>query len=155
VDAHTRLLLLGSLPGERSLAEARYYAHPRNHFWPLVGQIIEQDFVGMDYPRRLAALIEAGIGLWDVVGSAVRPGSLDASIREPQANDLVALVDRLPQLAAVGFNGGKSASIGRAALAGRLGLALVPLPSSSPAYTLPFEAKKKEWLKLKPFLAAR
>lgn len=152
VDGRARLLVLGSLPGEASLSQARYYAHPRNHFWPLIGEVIGIDLAGMIYEDRLGALLAAGVGLWDVVGSAVRPGSLDTAIRDHRANDLVALTKRLPRLRAVAFNGAKAAGIGKKLLAGRIDLNLVGLPSSSPAYTLPCSAKRDAWVKLRQYL---
>jgi hypoxanthine-DNA glycosylase len=153
VDQRTRLLLLGSLPGEQSLAQSRYYANPRNHFWRLIGAVIRAELAPLPYQARLDALLEARIGLWDTVASATRRGSLDGAIRLNAANDLAALVETLPELRAVGFNGGKSASLGMAQLAGRPDLALIPLPSSSPAYTRPFEEKLAEWRKLAPYLS--
>jgi hypoxanthine-DNA glycosylase len=152
VDSGTLLLVLGSLPGEESLARGQYYANPRNHFWRLIGAVAGLELVPLGYEARLAALLAAGVGLWDMVGSATRRGSLDGAIRDPDANDLAALAARLPRLRAVGFNGGKSASLGVPQLAGRPDLALIPLPSSSPAYTRPFEEKLAEWMKLAPFL---
>ena len=151
VDGRTRLLVLGSLPGERSLAEARYYAHPRNHFWALIGAVIERNLVGLGYEARLATLLDAGVGLWDVVASATRRGSLDTAIREVEANPLPDLAATLPQLRAVAFNGAKSAEIGRKALSGTA-IDLVALPSSSPAYTLQLEAKLARWKELRRFL---
>jgi double-stranded uracil-DNA glycosylase len=152
VDEATRVLVLGSLPGEESLARAQYYANPRNQFWRLIGAVVDQDLVALAYEARLAALLEAGLGLWDTVGSATRRGSLDTSIRDHRPNDLAALVRSLPALRAVGFNGGRSASIGLKQLADRADLTLLPLPSSSPAYTARFEDKLGQWLKLRPFL---
>ena len=151
-DARTRVLVLGSLPGERSLARAQYYAHPQNHFWRLIGAVIECDLVPLPYEERLAALLEAGVGLWDTVGAATRRGSLDSNIRGHSANPLNRLVGTLPALRAVGFNGAKSASLGMPQLAGREALTLLPLPSSSPAYTIPFESKLDRWLVLRRFL---
>ena len=151
-DEATRLLVLGSLPGEESLARAQYYAHPRNHFWRLIGAVAEIELVPLPYEARLEALRAAGIGLWDTVASAHRTGSLDGAIREHAPNPLAELVAQLPRLRAVGFNGAKSAAIGMPQLAGREDLALIPLPSSSPAYTLPFEAKLERWMALRPFL---
>lgn len=150
-DHRTRVLVLGSLPGERSLEERRYYAHPRNQFWRLIGAVVGRDLIPLPYEERLQALLASGVGLWDSVGSATRSGSLDADIRNASANPLRELADALPNLCAVGFNGGTSAAIGGKALAGS-NLALLPLPSSSPAYTLPFEAKLERWLALRPFL---
>lgn len=145
VDANTRLLILGSLPGDASLEAGQYYAHPRNGFWRLIGAVVEIDLVALPYGERLAALRGAGVGLWDVIASAERPGSLDAAIRNPSAADLTRLVDALPALSAVGFNGATAARIGRRLLDGVTGVSLIDLPSSSAAHTLAFEAKLEVW----------
>ena len=151
--ADTRLLVLGSLPGAVSLARAQYYAHPRNLFWRLIGAVIERELVPLTYEDRLAALLDAGIGLWDTVAAATREGSLDADIRLHLASDLAALAASLPALRAVAFNGGTSAKIGRRQLADAPGLALVDLPSSSPAHaSLSFEKKLEAWLALRAYL---
>ena len=147
------MLILGSLPGERSLAEQRYYAHPQNRFWHLVSEVIGRDLQPLPYNERLAALLEAKVGLWDVVASATRTGSLDAAIREAEPNALTDLAASLPDLRAVGFNGAASAKIGTAQLA-CAPLALVPLPSSSPAYaSMPLEEKERRWARLREFLS--
>ena len=148
----TRLLILGSLPGAISLAAGRYYAHPRNQFWRLAGAVIGRDIESLPYEARLDALLDAGIGLWDTVAAATREGSLDQAIRLHEASDLAGLAANLPELRAVAFNGGKSAAIGRPQLAARRDLGLVDLPSSSPAYTIPFDAKRERWLELRRFL---
>lgn len=146
------MLILGSLPGERSLAVQRYYAHPQNRFWHLVGGVIGQDLAPLDYDARLAALLSARIGLWDTVASARRTGSLDAAIREAEPNALADLVASLPELRAVGFNGATSARIGMPQLADT-SLALIPLPSSSPAHAaMPLPEKEKLWSALRDFL---
>ncbi|HST37324.1 MAG TPA: DNA-deoxyinosine glycosylase [Allosphingosinicella sp.] len=148
----TRLLILGSLPGAVSLAKQRYYAHPQNQFWRLTGAVIGRDLVALDYEDRLDALLDAGIGLWDTVAAATRQSSLDADIRLLEASDIAALAATLPELRAIAFNGGKSASIGRKQLAGTA-LTLIDLPSSSPAYAaLPFERKREAWLELRAYL---
>ncbi|OYW50872.1 MAG: DNA-deoxyinosine glycosylase [Novosphingobium sp. 28-62-57] len=153
VDGHTRVLILGSLPGEASLAAARYYAHPRNQFWRLVGAVIAEPLVELEYPARLEMLRNNGIGLWDTIASATRPGSLDAAIRDVQANALETLVEALPMLRCIAFNGAKSAAIGMVQLAGVTGIELVRLPSSSPAHAaLTFEAKLEQWMNLRKFL---
>ena len=150
--ADTRLLVLGSLPGAESLARAQYYAHPRNQFWRLTGAVIGRELVTLAYEERLAALLDAGIGLWDTVASATRRGSLDAAIRLHQASDLAGLARELPDLHAIAFNGGTSARIGRRELGGASGPALIDLPSSSPAYTLPFALKLERWMHLRRWL---
>ena len=154
VDADTRLLILGSLPGDASLRAGQYYGHPQNAFWRLIGGVIGRDLAALSYEDRLAALRTAGVGLWDVIASAERPGSLDAAIRAPEAADLRGLVATLPALRAVAFNGGKAAKLGRAVLADRPeGVALIDLPSSSPAHARPFEEKAAAWAALAHALA--
>ncbi|MEO6041378.1 MAG: DNA-deoxyinosine glycosylase [Croceibacterium sp.] len=153
VAPDTSVLILGSLPGEASLAERRYYAHPRNRFWHLIGRVVGRDLERLTYDERLGALLEARIGLWDTVASARRSGSLDASIREAVANPLAELAASLPALRAIGFNGLTAAKIGVPQLAGT-GLALIPLPSSSPAHAaMPLAEKEKLWGRLAEFLA--
>jgi TDG/mug DNA glycosylase family protein len=149
----TRLILLGSLPGAVSLARQRYYAHPQNLFWRLMSAVVARDLVPLAYEARLEALLDAQVGLWDTVAAATRKGSLDAAIRLHEASDLAALARELPELQAIAFNGGTSARIGRKQLGDGTGLALVDLPSSSPAYaSLSFEKKEKAWLALRAYL---
>jgi double-stranded uracil-DNA glycosylase len=149
----TRLLVLGSLPGARSLAARQYYAHPTNQFWRLIGAVIERPLADMPYTERLAALRDAKVGLWDVIRSAERHTSSDSLIREVEAHDLAALVAGLPDLRAVAFNGGKAAAIGRKQLPAVNGVALVDLPSSSAANTIGYAGKLERWLELREALA--
>lgn len=151
VDAQTRLLILGSLPGEISLARQRYYAHPRNAFWRLVGGVLGIDLARLDYAARLETLLARHIGLWDVVAGATRHGSLDGALRDIEANDLTALVATLPDLRAIAFNGKTAAKLGRGALGAKT-LTLIDLPSSSPAYTLSYDGKAARWAGLAGFI---
>ena len=152
MDANTRVLILGSLPGEASLAAQRYYAHPQNGFWRLMGSVVGEDLPAMDYDRRLEVMLACGVGLWDVIQEATRTGSLDAAIRDHSSNDLSSLVGSLPALRAVAFNGATSARIGARLLNGTAGLDLIALPSSSPAYTLSFAAKAQAWAALRRYV---
>lgn len=153
VDGRTRLLVLGSLPGEASLAAGRYYAHPQNQFWRLMGAVLALDLPAMDYPDRLQALLARGVGLWDTVASARREGSRDTALRDIAGNDLAGLVAGLPGLRAVAFNGGTASRLGRRHLAAEAGrLALVALPSSSPLHTVGLAAKLPAWLGLRSYL---
>ena len=153
VDENTRLLVLGSLPGEASLAAGRYYAHPRNLFWRLMGLVIGEDLEAQPYEARLAGLLKHRVGLWDVVAEAARQGSLDAAIRDPEHNDLLALMESLPNLKAVAFNGATSAKVGTRLLAPASDrLALIRLPSSSPAYAGRWELKLEAWMQLRAHL---
>jgi len=153
ISTTTRLLILGSLPGEISLTRGQYYAHPRNQFWTLMGAVTGQTLAGLPYPERLDALLLAGAGLWDVVRAAERVGSLDANIRAHDPNDLGAFAETLPGLRAIAFNGAKAAAIGQKRLGPGYRLPLITLPSSSPAHAVPFDRKLAEWIRLKPYLA--
>lgn len=155
----TRLLILGSLPGVRSLELRQYYGHPRNHFWPLVGRLVGADLPSLPYEARLVRLREHGIGLWDVVAQAVRPGSLDQHMRLVLPNSLPAFVEGLPTLEAIAFNGTTAGRLGRKQLEGDNILAaraitLVDLPSSSPANTLSLTRKAEAWERLADHITA-
>lgn len=153
VDDRTRLLVLGSLPGDKSLAVQEYYGNRQNKFWELLGAVIGVDLRAMAYDARLATLLAHGIGLWDVVAQAHRPGSLDSSIRARDDNDLLGLLARYPQIRALAFNGGTAARLGIKVLGGQASnYHIVDLPSSSPAYTLPYAEKAMRWQALLPVL---
>ena len=139
------LLILGSLPGEASLAARRYSAHPQNQFWRLLGAAIGEPLAALDYDERLAALAARGIALWDVVAEARREGSLDGALRAVRSNPLEQFVAGHPRLAAIAFNGQTAARLGRRALGERPAPQLIDLPSSSPAYTLAFDRKLERW----------
>jgi hypoxanthine-DNA glycosylase len=144
-SADARVLILGSLPGEASLAALRYYAHPRNQFWRLLGRALEEELVALAYQDRLDRLTARGIALWDVVGEARRPGSLDGAIRQATANPLIDYIATHPRLRAVAFNGTAAARLGRLAIGEAGPIWLIDLPSSSPAHTLAFEQKARRW----------
>lgn len=153
VDTRVRLLVLGSLPGERSLAEQRYYAHPQNQFWRLISPAAGRDLPALPYDDRLATLLAAHIGLWDVVASATRPGSTDAAMRDIEGHDIVGLATALPDLRAIAFNGGTAFRHGTKQLGGAADrYAVVLLPSSSPLHTIGFEAKCPAWSALARYL---
>lgn len=149
-SADARLLLLGSLPGDASLAAQRYYAHPTNQFWRLLGAALHEELAGLPYPARLDRLAARGVALWDVVDRAERSGSLDGAIRGASPNALAEFAASHPRLAAIGFNGRTAATIGRR-IFGPSPLALIDLPSSSAAFTLPFDAKRARWQVLADF----
>jgi hypoxanthine-DNA glycosylase len=150
VGRETCVLILGSFPGEASLAAKQYYAHPRNHFWPLVGALTGARLATMPYRERLAALRSHGIGLWDVYVACSRRGSLDGAIRDAERGELARVRRAAPALRLVCFNGQTAA---RALPAWRdAGYATLALPSSSPAYTRPFAEKLERWSEIRRFL---
>lgn len=155
----TRVLVLGSFPGRASLAARAYYAHPRNAFWPIMAALIERaDLAHRPFAQRYNALLDAGIGLWDVYVAARRKGSLDAAIRDATPADLATLCRRLPKLRAIALNGQTAAKAARTAFMHDDDLlrqvTLVDLPSTSPAHAaLRLDDKRERWCRaLSPFL---
>lgn len=143
-----RILVLGSLPGRRSLDARQYYAHPQNAFWRIMRELIGAEG---SYAGRCGALVDNGIALWDVLAASVRPGSMDADIRLDTAkpNDFNSFLRSHPGISRICFNGRRAAEmfdrlvVLDAALAGR---ELWVLPSTSPAYaSMRFEEKLVHW----------
>ncbi|WP_413861945.1 DNA-deoxyinosine glycosylase [Candidatus Aalborgicola defluviihabitans] len=145
VSPNTRVLILGSFPGVRSLQLQQYYAHPQNQFWKLLQAIwpASPRETSLDsYEKRSKWLLEHGLGVWDVYASCEREGSLDTAIRHAVPNDIAAL--HLPQLAAIAHNGGESFKHARHTRT--LGLPVYQLPSTSPANaSWTFERKLAAW----------
>ena len=146
--ADASILVLGSLPSERSIAEQQYYAHPQNAFWPIMHGLFG---IEGDYASRCQQLTEAGIALWDVLMSSYRPGSMDADIRISEAtpNDFTSFLEHHGSIRLIAFNGRKAEQLfGR--FVDPLGIAVdirrKVLPSTSPAYaSLPFSGKLAAW----------
>ena len=147
VDRRTRILILGSFPGAASLAAQQYYAHPRNQFWRLLSAITGEDLVTLAYAQRVKRLNAHGIGLWDVIASCERSGSLDSAIRNAVFNDFAALKRRCPDLSRICFNGKTSGKFSSHFTAE--GFETLVLPSSSPANAqFSFEHKLAAWQKM-------
>ena len=129
------VLVLGSLPGDESLRQAQYYAHPRNAFWKIMGSLLGFD-PSLPYGERLSLLNRGGVGLWDVVASGVRPGSLYQHISQERPNDIAALLDRFPGIGVVCCNGTASHKYLKRyfpELFLRETLSVIQMPSTSPA----------------------
>ena len=131
LDADTRLIVLGSFPGAASLRAQRYYAHPYNQFWKILGALWGLPLHDMPYQERTDILRARGLGVWDVYAACERAGSLDSAIENAQLNDLASLSTRCPRLRAIAHNGGESYRHARHTRA--LGLPVYRLPSTSPA----------------------
>lgn len=161
VNASCRVLVLGSMPGAISLDESRYYAHPRNRFWPLMAAMCGFD-AQLAYPQRMQCLQQAGVGLWDVIGQCQRAGSLDAAIVRGSEvpNPIAQLLADLPQLRAIACNGAAAHSAFQRWIAPALpplaaALPVLALPSTSPAnaaWSLP--RLTGQWQLLQPWLNA-
>lgn len=144
VDGNTRLLVLGSFPGVASLRAQQYYGHPQNHFWKILGALWQQPLIDMPYAERVAALLEHGVGLWDVYAACEREGSLDTAIRAGELNDFAWLARQCPYLQAVAHNGGESFKHAKHTAA--LSVPVHKLPSTSPANaSWSFERKRQAW----------
>lgn len=161
VTASCRVLVLGSMPGAISLHEARYYAHPRNRFWPLMAALCGFD-AQFAYAQRMECLQQAGVGLWDVIGQCQRAGSLDTSIVRGSEvpNRIPELLAGLPQLRVVACNGAAAHSAFQRWVAPALpplaaALPVVALPSTSPANAAwSLQRLTAQWQALQPWLNA-
>lgn len=146
--ADARILILGSLPGRRSIEAGEYYAHPQNAFWPIMAELFG---ASGDYPSRCGRLRERRIAVWDVLYSSVRPGSMDAAIREDSArpNDFRAFFDAHRALEAIVFNGAKAEQMFSRLVRPAVSMSRITtrrLPSTSPAYAaMPFSGKLAAW----------
>jgi TDG/mug DNA glycosylase family protein len=155
-----RVLILGSMPGAMSLQRQQYYAHPRNGFWPIMSRICGFDASAL-YEKRVEALTQSGVALWDVLGSCVRSGSLDSSIEKHDRvhNEFAEFFDAYPGITLVCFNGAEAKRSYDSAVLPTLGarkLRYVRLPSTSPAHAVPFQQKLGVWkAELGPLLGNR
>tara|TARA_R110002126_G_scaffold43555_5_gene124840 strand:+ start:736 stop:1239 length:504 start_codon:yes stop_codon:yes gene_type:complete len=151
-----RLLILGSMPGEKSLHQQQYYAHPRNAFWPVMASLLGFSPT-LSYPQRLQALLEQRVALWDVLGHCLRQGSLDSAIRAEQANDFAHFLQQHRHIRAIAFNGAKAwQSFRRQVIPVQPlpePLQFIQLPSTSPAHaSLNFAGKLQQWQQLSSHL---
>ncbi len=151
-----RLLILGSMPGEKSLQQQQYYAHPRNAFWPLMASVFAFE-PGSSYPERLQALLDRQVALWDVIGHCQRQGSLDSAISAEQPNNFSQFMQQHSQVCAIAFNGAKAwQSFQRQVIPHQQlpsGLQFIQLPSTSPAHaSLNFAGKLQQWQQLTRYL---
>ncbi|MBT8130840.1 MAG: DNA-deoxyinosine glycosylase [Gammaproteobacteria bacterium] len=152
-DVNARVLVLGSLPGERSIAAGQYFAHPRNAFWPIVGQLFNIA-TALPYQERVKALNKSGVALWDVLQASHRKGSLDSAIdiNTAKSNDFNTFLEKYPGICLIAFNGRKAAELFHRIVEPRLVVPVPPqilLPSTSPAYAaMPYAKKLEIWRKI-------
>lgn len=143
LDSGVTTLLLGSFPSPASLAAQRYYGHRQNQFWRLLGAIFDEPLAELDYAERQRRLLGHRLGVWDVYRRCRRQGALDSAIEAAEVNDFSCLASEAPQLRCVCFNGQTAARLNGWFQA--RGYQTHVLPSSSPAYTLPFASKLARW----------
>lgn len=140
-----RLLILGTMPSVESLRQSFYYAHPRNAFWPVMAEVLGAP-VPETVEEKRALLTGHRVALWDVARSCVRPGSLDSAMRDVEPNDFDSLFARCPKIERILFNGDTARKL-YMRLVGRMpeGCDWARMPSTSPAYTLPYARKLEAW----------
>jgi double-stranded uracil-DNA glycosylase len=154
IGENPRALVLGTLPGEESLRQVRYYAHPRNLFWPVIHALFGATPSDI-YEERLAFVIAHRIALWDVCAMAERRASLDTEIKREVPNTIHELLDANPGIATVAFNGGTARRLYDRHFTRRPGIAYLHLPSTSPAHaSLTFAQKVARWQTLREALEA-
>lgn len=111
IDANSKVLILGSMPGVKSLEEQQYYAHPQNRFWKVLGRICNTDNLQeLSYSQKLTILLQNNIALWDTIKSCKREGSLDSDIQNENPNDIKNLLKKYPNIETICMNGNKSYS---------------------------------------------
>jgi hypoxanthine-DNA glycosylase len=144
----TEILILGSLPGEKSLAMHEYYAHPQNKFWRIIAAITDGQ-TPVDYGDKMSLLINNKIGVWDVVREAKRIGSLDKNIVDEVPNDIDNFISRHKNLKVIGFNGTKSMKLFDKYFKRQAHFKYIHLPSSSPANArIKFDEICEKWRKV-------
>jgi hypoxanthine-DNA glycosylase len=155
-DARSRVLVLGTLPGEESLRRIEYYAHPRNLFWPIVFALFDGGAPPASYAEKLDFLQAQRIALWDVVASGQRLASADSTIAGEVPNAINNLLDAHPDIRAVAFNGSGARRLYDRHFARRPELVYLALPSTSPAHArLGFAEKLARWTELREAVTAR
>lgn len=141
-------LILGSMPGEESLRQQQYYAHPKNLFWKILGTLLTFDHEKTTYIERLQILKKNRVALWDVTHSCIRPGSMDSDIKHAEVNDFDTFFSEHPSIKRVLCNGQTSFKIfSKYAMSKELyKIKIIPLPSTSPAFaSMRFEQKLDAW----------
>jgi hypoxanthine-DNA glycosylase len=141
----TSILILGSLPGDKSLELGEYYGHPRNRFWKIISAITNSE-LPLTYPNKKALLLHATIGLWDVAHKANRAGSLDSAIKDAEPNDLEGFLKRHRKIRVIAFNGAKAQALYDKYFDRKAEINYITLPSSSPANAgIDFENLCRKW----------
>ncbi|QQV04399.1 DNA-deoxyinosine glycosylase [Chryseobacterium sp. FDAARGOS 1104] len=150
INANSKILILGSIPGLKSLEKQQYYGHPQNKFWKIIFHLFNEDFTE-DYIQRINILKKHHIALWDVIDSCERKGSLDSEIKNEEANQIPELLQKYPNIQAIFCNGGKSYKNLQKMLGKNSIVPFYLLPSTSPLHTISFEKKLEEWKKILEF----
>ena len=145
VDARTKILILGSIPGIKSLEKVEYYGNKQNHFWKIICTIFNYTVVPDCYKNKVDFLLQNRIGLWDVVRNCERKGSLDIAIKNQEINDFDTFLNEHPKITTLLFNGKTAYQFFYKKYGQIKGITYYVMPSTSPANAIPFENKLNEW----------
>jgi hypoxanthine-DNA glycosylase len=146
IDKNTEILILGTLPSDKSIQAQEYYANPKNQFWRIIFTLFNDGKPLYDYDDKINLLLKNKIGLWDVLTKAKREGSLDSNIAEPELDDFSGLFKEYPKIRLLAFNGNSAFTYYIQTKAGLLQKELTVLSSSSSMNTSKtLDLKIKEW----------
>lgn len=151
IDNDSKILILGSIPGVKSLEKQQYYGHPQNKFWKIIFELFNEEFTE-DYNKKLTVLKKHHIALWDTIDSCERKGSLDSEIKNEEANQIEELLENHPNITAIFCNGGKSYKNLQKLLGKNFRIPIYLLPSTSPLHTISFERKFEEWKRILEYI---
>ena len=131
------------MPGVKSLEAAECYARAQNQFWKKMGRLL---FFApsLANKKRVKTLLDNKVGLWDVVKSCRRQGSLDSNIKHVVFNDIHRLLSGYKEIMAILCNGQKAYQLLTKHFKDN-NTPVVVLPSASPVYVKPFEWKLTKW----------
>lgn len=145
VNDETEILILGTMPGIKSLEKQEYYAHPQNQFWRIIYTLFAELPVSQDFSEKIKVLQQNKIGLWDVLANCERKGSLDIHIKNHIENDIESLLKKHPKIKTILFNGKESYKYFDRKFNHLKGTTYHVMPSTSPANTIGFEKKLEAW----------
>ena len=151
VSNDAKILILGSVPGVKSLEMQEYYAHPQNKFWKIIFELFNENF-SEDYLEKIKILKKNKIAVWDVIDSCERVGSLDTTIKNEESNDILQLLKKYQNIKTIFCNGGKSYKNLQKIVGKNFEIPIYLLPSTSPLHTISFEKKLDAWSKISEYL---
>jgi hypoxanthine-DNA glycosylase len=151
ISNDSKILILGSVPGVKSLEMQEYYAHPQNKFWKIIFELFKENF-SENYLDKIKILKKNKIAVWDVIDSCERIGSLDTKIKNEENNDVLQLLKKYSNIKTIFCNGGKSYKNLQKIAGKNFEIPIYLLPSTSPLHTISFEKKLENWKIIKTFL---
>ena len=145
INKNSKILIIGTMPGIKSLEVQEYYAHPRNAFWKIMFRLFQKDF-SENYEDRKNLILDNRLALWDTLKLCYRKGSLDTNIKNEEANEIHNLLEKYPNIHSIVFNGKNAEKYYRRYLKKKSNIRYLTMPSTSPANAMKnFDEKLTEW----------